>query len=855
MSLRVPGADASWASGGRGDEPRRHGRSDPPTGSGAPARLSRLDAVEAAVAGILGGVGLLSGLGAMAVVGAWSLLLALGWAVLALLGLALGGSAIGLAAALHGARSAWRISRPYRLAGQAGGLRAGQVAVGSAQRALQAAGQVAVRSTRWVVQAAPHLAEASAGWMETRVRGLSAWPGRTTRRAAVVLHQVRLRGPLVLLGLIALLVVAAAGLAVPARAALGIVATAVQARSAPLTLPPLTQGSTVYGTNGTVVAVLHADDNRQPIPLSAVSPLLINAVVDTEDSRFWHHGGVDLRSLLRAVRTDVGAGAARQGASTIAEQLVKNTLLANAPDHLRRKVQEAVMANRLESRIGKRALLAEYLNTIYLGEGSYGVQAAAETYFARPASDLDPAQAALLAGLIQDPNGYDPIRQAPDARARRATVLGLMVSAHHLSGSAARRFNAEPLPSSVHRAPEGRNYFVEAVKQELLADPRLGPTPGDRYRALFYGGLRVHTTLDPVLQAQASRAVTAGLPSSRLHLSAALAAVDPGTGAVRAVVGGPSFQASQFDVALASPGRQTGSAFKVFTLVAALEQGYSPVDMIDGSGPCRIPDPGGTPDPWVLSNYESENFGTIDLTTATAKSVNCAYARLALMVGLPHIAQVAKAMGITAPLAVVPSMTLGTNDVPPLQMASAYATLAADGVYRRPHLVSEVDRPDGRPLFHNEAGGVRVMSAQVARETTAVLTHVVTEGTGTAAALAGRSVAGKTGTTAHYQDAWFDGYTAGLATAVWMGDPAGEVPMLDVGGVNVAGGTYPAQIWHSFMAAATTGEAPGAFPSPDPAQTPSPVYLRSGRPRAGAPTSAPGPSTRTTTWCMSSCGR
>ncbi|HET9733368.1 MAG TPA: transglycosylase domain-containing protein [Acidimicrobiales bacterium] len=628
-------------------------------------------------------------------------------------------------------------------------------------------------------------------------------------------------------------------------------ASALAARHMSLQMPRLAQGSRVYAADGSLLAVFHGADNRQPVPLSAVNPTMVHAVVDTEDARYWQHGGVDTHGIARAVYADLRAAGAQQGASTIAMQLAKNTLLAGRPDNLATKTQEAVLANRLEAELGKKAILSDYLNTVYFGAGAYGVQAAAQTYFGVSASQLDVAQAALLAGLIQDPSGYEPVAHPQAATTRRGEVLRLMVAAHDLTSAQEKVAAAAPLPTTLSLPPSGQNYFAQAVRQELLADPALGPTPQDRSAELLKGGLRIHTTLDPAVQQAATKAVQAGLPQSALHLSAALAAIDPATGHVEAVVGGPSYASAQFDAALAAPGRPTGSAFKVFTLVAALENGYSPSTLLDGSSPCSIPDPGNTPDPWVLANFQNENFGQITLTQATADSVNCAYARLAMKVGLDKIAHVAHQMGVQVPLAVVPSMTLGTNDVPPVQMASAYATLADGGVYHQPHLVTEVDRADGSVLFRHSSTGVRVMSAQTAATVTAILGQVVQKGTGTAAAVPGRQVVGKTGTGENYADAWFVGYTPQLAAAVWMGSPAGEVPMRDVGGINVTGGSYPAQMWERFVAAALAGQPPGSFPLPPP-------DLAAGGATPAAPgpgTTGPAATTQPTTWCWSSCGK
>ena len=629
----------------------------------------------------------------------------------------------------------------------------------------------------------------------------------------------------------------------------------------PVELPPLPQRSVVTAADGSVLAVLHAGQNRQPVKLDEISPLLVNAVIDTEDARFWQHGGVDVRAVGRAALNDLSNGGGMQGGSTIAQQLAKNTFLTPQRD-LSRKLKELVLADRLEQRYGKRAVLERYLNTVYFGEGAYGVEAAAEAYFGVVAAKVDAAQAALLAGLIQDPDGYSPLRHPVDARQRRSVVLALLVGHGHLPSTAAGPAAAEPLPTTLHQWPDGHDYFTDAVKQELLNDRRLGVTPADRYRMVFAGGLQIHTTVDPRLQAAAQAAVTHGIPTAPMPLSAALAAVDPVDGAVRAVVGGAAFASTQYDAATVA-GRQTGSSFKVFTLVAVLEEGYSPNDIIDGSSPCPIPNPRGVPDPWLPTNFEGEAFGPITVTDATVHSVNCAYARLAMMVGPDRIAQVAHQMGVSAPLKAVPSITLGTNGVPPLQMASAYATLAAGGIFHPAHLIQEIDGPDGKPLIKFQDQARRVMTDQVAREATQVMRQVIEFGTGTAAAIPAHPAAGKTGTAENYQDAWFVGFTPQLASAIWMGDPKGEVPMVGVQGINVVGGSFPAQAWSAFMQQALSSSAPLDFSPPDPGQIPGGVMLVPGQPRGasaavvpGGGTDGPGQrggDTRATTWCWSSC--
>ncbi len=641
----------------------------------------------------------------------------------------------------------------------------------------------------------------------------------------------------------------AAGAAV-AVAAATLVGSPMSTKARPITLPGLDSRSTVYAADGSVLAVLHADQDRVPVTLAQVPPVVQNAVVDTEDAQFWKEGAVSARSAARALITNLNAGGIRQGGSTITQQLVKNTLLSSKQD-LHRKIQEAVLAMRLEKQLTKGQILERYLNTVYFGNGAYGVQAAAEHYFGIPVGQLQPDQAALLAGLIRNPVGYDPIRDPGDARARRSVVLGLMVQHGHLAADQQARAEGAALPTAIVNPPAPEDYFTAAVKDELLGDRRLGATPQERFHAVFGGGLAIHTTLDPGLQQRAADTVRSGLPDTGGRLTAALVSIEPASGAVRALVGGPDFHHSQFNLALDGIGRQPGSSFKPFTLVTALEKGYSPNDTIDGTQPCSIPNPGGTPDPWRPGNFEGEGGGVMTLTDATAHSINCAYAQLALMVGSRSIADVAHAMGITARLNPVPSMTLGTEEVTPLQMASAYSTLAADGVHHTAHLVDHVDGPDGKTLFRTTEPGRRAVPAQISREAVQVMRQVVIRGTGRNANLADRPVAGKTGTAENFHDAWFVGYTPQLSTAVWMGDPAGEVPMTDVGGISVVGGSFPARIWRAFMEGALAGRPALDFPEPDPGQVPAGQFLADGVGRG--PNG--GSTTGVTTWCWASCGK
>ncbi len=584
-------------------------------------------------------------------------------------------------------------------------------------------------------------------------------------------------------------------------------------------LQPLATRSVVYDRNGNILDTFHAEENRVPVSLDIVPEHVVRAVLDAEDDRFWEHGPLDVRAMARALVENVQSGEVLQGGSTITQQLVKTAILTPRQD-VNRKVQEASLAIRLEQQMSKREILERYLNTVYFGNGVYGVEAAAEKYYSTDTAHLTLGQGIFLASVIRNPVGGDPWANPDEALARRAVVIDRMRALGHITQEQDDALKQEPLPVPPPEQPaQGSDYFVEHVKQLLLDDERLGKTPQERIQTLFKGGLQIHTTLDPALQAIAEEKVASIVPDTGGQFGAALVSIEPSTGGVRALVGGNGFDVSKYNLVTDPPGRQTGSSFKMFTLVAALEAGYLPSDTINGTAPCRIPNPEAVDPIWEPKNVEGQGGGVMTLTEATVNSVNCAYARLIKLVGPAKVVDVAKRMGVTDPLQPILSTTLGANDTTPLSMAAGYATLAADGERRNPVFIDWVTDSKGKVLIKADPQPTRAISVQNARTVNQVLTQVVQRGTGTAAAIPAWTggIGGKTGSTDNNLNAWFVGYTKDLATAVWMGSPGKtQKPMTNVGGITVFGGTYPAMIWGAYMRAAVVGKTPVKFLPPDP---------------------------------------
>ncbi|MDQ3946687.1 MAG: PBP1A family penicillin-binding protein [Actinomycetota bacterium] len=616
--------------------------------------------------------------------------------------------------------------------------------------------------------------------------------------------------------------------------------------------PPVGATSTkVFAADGTLITTIHAEQDREEVALGDISPRLQQAVVAIEDARFFNHKGVDLRALARALQRNAAAGRVTEGGSTITQQYVKNVLL-DPSQNLDRKLKEAVLAFQLERKYTKETILERYLNRIYFGNGAYGVQAASTLYFAKPAATLALPESALLAGLIAAPERYDPFDHPESAKARRDVVLERMRELMIVPEADVAAAKAAPVGvvdrPAVEHYPAG--HFVERVKRFVLDDARFGATAAERRRALFEGGLRIHTALDLDIQAKAEEAVASvlaagGAPGARGvpgndgargvpgndeargvpgndGPAGAMVILDPANGYVRALVGGRDFfgrtPEAKFDLATQGM-RQSGSSFKPFVLAAALDRGIPLEKVLDAPGSLNVPMPDGQPD-WVVENYEGSGGPPTNLTEATVASVNTVYAQLITEVGPQAAVDMARALGVRSDLKPYPSAVLGTNEVTVLDMASAYGTFAADGMHADPVLVTEITRADGSVLYRRPSTRSRVVRPDVARKVTSVLGEVINRGTGVRAQI-GRPAAGKTGTAQQWRDAWFVGYTPDLVGAVWVGFPDRLRSMTPPATpVKVTGGSWPAEIWQRAMSSALAAVPPNLFPPLEPEAPP-----------------------------------
>jgi membrane peptidoglycan carboxypeptidase len=590
-------------------------------------------------------------------------------------------------------------------------------------------------------------------------------------------------------------------------------------------IPRFPERSTIYGADGSVIARIHLDEDRDVVRLRNIAPVAVDAVLAIEDDRFYQHGALDIPSVFRAVVANLIAGEITQGGSTITQQLVKNVLIDAPQQTFARKFQEAALAIRLERRYSKDEILEMYLNEVYLGNGIYGLGTAARYYFGEPASALTLPQAALLAGLIRTPETYNPVRHPNAAVRRRNLVLRRMQSLGWIGEERAER----AMRSSIKLAPTAgatetgpRPFFLQMITRMILENENrefsaLGKTAKGRARTLYQGGLKIYTTLDPSWLRAAERAVAVNpslIDPSKNAPDIGIATVDAKTGAIRMLLSGKEFERDELDLVWRGR-RQTGSAFKPFTLVAAFEDHIPAGKVYSSRSPFCSPLWRGTTNNCVHNAEGAGDSGYMDLWTATQNSVNVVFAQLALDVGPQEIVEVANRMGISAPLDAVPSITLGVEEVSTTDMASAYATLANDGVHCEPFAIARILEPGRHRLYQHRQRCRQVIDADIAHQVTAMLQRVVSGGTGSAAAI-GRPVAGKTGTAQDHTNVYFAGYTPQVATAVWVGYPSGQIAMDRFYPFSPYGGTIAAPIWGDYMRSITAQMPVQGFEAPPP---------------------------------------
>jgi penicillin-binding protein 1A len=579
------------------------------------------------------------------------------------------------------------------------------------------------------------------------------------------------------------------------------------------TLRPVEIGanSFVYAYDGSLLGSIPAERNREPVSSAQMSKWLPRATVAIEDRRFWQHGGVDYVGIARAAWKDVNAGKVVEGGSTITQQLVRN-LYTGQEKTFTRKIKEACLAIKLAQKWPKQKVLDEYLNTVYYGNHAYGVEAAAQTYFAKHARQLTLLQAALLAGLPQAPSVYDPYHNPQAALDRRDEVLRAMLGNHAITlaqYNGAIRSNTLDLHAGRIYTRIKQPYFFSYVIDEL--DRQYGTN------TVRQGGLKVYTTIDPRLQRLANKAIRDILPYKEDPASA-IVSVEPATGAIRAMTAVVRSAGNQFNL-VAQSARQAGSTFKTFVLASAIEKGIDPDSTYYTSAPFTCSIGPWCQTPWQVHTYDNSYRGSISVTRGTLASDNAVYAQLTLDVGPRYVWQMAHRLGVhLSPDKPVASIGLGSLAVSPLDMAAAYATFAAMGVYAKPMAITKVILPGGHEDKDSGWGKPqtkRALSQAVAWKVTDILRQNALYGTGAGSGDGIHVNAGKTGTTENHADAWFDGYTRQLSTVVWMGYPKGEIPMLNVHGQAVAGATFPVPIWHAYMAAALWHHKVLGFELPD----------------------------------------
>ncbi|MER7762546.1 transglycosylase domain-containing protein [Streptomyces sp. NPDC097619] len=671
------------------------------------------------------------------------------------------------------------------------------------------------------------------------------------------------------LGVSVLSGVVLAGIAIPAAGALGLAAKGTvegfDEIPANLKTPPLSQRTTILDSEGGLIATVYSRD-RKVVPLTAISPYMQKAIVAIEDSRFYEHGAVDVKGILRAVNRNAQEGGAAQGASTLTQQYVKNVFVEEAGDDpakvaeaqqksLGRKIRELKYAIQVEEELGKKKILENYLNITFFGQQAYGIESAAQRYFSKPARDLTLEESALLAGLVQSPSRYDPVNDAQEATLRRNTVLQRMADIRDISQEEADRAKAAPIRLKVTKpkngcitAVSGAGFFCDYVRATFLSDPVFGKTKEERAKIWNQGGLTIRTTLDPQSQESVNDSIKEHVYQSD-KVATAVTLVQPGTGRVLAMGQSRPYgfgtNETQINFSVdrrlggSNFGFPTGSTFKPFVAAAALEKGMPATKTYASPYEMEYPSPVQTcsGNPWVntkgerVPNENESEVGPYAMKEAMAKSVNTYFVEMIGEMGLCPLKEitdklhVVRADGVKLPDS--PAVSLGTEGMSPLTMANAYAAFANRGVYCSPVAIESITDPRGKALKVPKSSCERVMSEKTADTINTLLLGVVDSGTGRSAGLSDRDSAGKTGTTDSRHNAWYVGYTPNMAGATWVGSPGNnQVSMEDItiGGQyydKVFGGGLPGPIWQDAVSGALAGrEAPGfvTVHIPDPVQ-------------------------------------
>ncbi len=516
----------------------------------------------------------------------------------------------------------------------------------------------------------------------------------------------------------------------------------------------------VYANDGTTLLAEFFLENRDPIELSEMGDYVTKGTVATEDERFYQHSGIDLMGIARAVWVNV-THTGREGASTITQQFVRNTILADEAQEstLKRKVREAYIAIKLEEIYSKQDILQMYLNTINYGQGAYGIQAAAQRYYSVDAKDLTLAQAATLIGIPQSPTYNNPIDNPNNCKQRRNLVLDRMLSNGVITQEQHDAAQAEELNLNVSAVSSGDGmykykYFTSYVRQQLLQNYSTDE--------VFKGGMVVTTTLDPEIQDAAEKAANAKLKTLSSNLELAMVSVDPNTGYIKALIGGRDYDSNEYNLATQAK-RQPGSSFKTFTLLAALNAGVSPETNLNCTSSVTL-------DGWKVENYGGTNYGTRSIASAFAVSSNTGFAQLCTKIGADKVVEMAKKCGIETSLDAYPSITLGSEEVTVREMAQAYATIANGGTKHEAICIESIKDSNGNVIYQANTTGEKVLDTALTQAATDVMKGVVTSGTGRGASIDnGQPVAGKTGTSENWRDKWFCGITPQLSTAIWIG--------------------------------------------------------------------------------------